>query len=66
MTFDIIGQPKQYTKGDTEINYIGGLKKAHKVIRNELQMISIEAIFMNIAFKTNRSENQRETRRAKR
>lgn len=45
---------------------IGGLNKAHKVIKGREALERIEDAFMAISFKANRSVNQCNERRAKR
>lgn len=60
-------QPKQYSKIPTDTSSIGGLNKAHRVIRINN---SLESTFCQIAskikFKENRAELQRNNRKANR
>lgn len=44
----------------------GGTAKTNRIISNAEKMTAIEDEFMNIAFKSNRADAQREGRRAKR
>ncbi len=57
---------KTHARGKHEPKKIGGLNKANKAIRTQQAIEEIENIFMNISFKVNRSDNQKENRRAKR
>lgn len=53
-------------KGVTEIKVNGNIHKVNKLIAHNEMMAKIEDEFMSLAFKSNRSELQRENRRAKR
>ena len=48
------------------VTKIGGLNKANNCIRIQAKRDIMEDVFMRIAFKSNRAESQRESRRAKR
>ena len=49
-----------------EVTKVGGLTKTHRIISTRERRDRIEEQFMNISFKANRSDAQREARRAKR
>ena len=54
-------------KQDSErVTKIGKLNKANNCIRIQEKRDIMEDVFMRIAFKSNRAESQRESRRAKR
>lgn len=49
-----------------QVQSLGGLNKANRIVKMTGKKEAVENAFMNIAFKANRSDQQREARRAKR
>ena len=61
--------PTEFSKGlykDNCKKIGGGTAKTNHIISNQEKMEAIENEFMNIAFKSNRADGQRDDRRAKR
>lgn len=56
----------QINQDADRIKKIGKLHKANNCIRIQAKRDIMEDVFMRIAFKSNRAESQRESRRAKR
>lgn len=55
-----------YSKGSNEPKQVRNVSATNRVIRISNALRCVESEFMSFAYKINRSENQREQRRAKR
>lgn len=64
----IAPKPQEFTSGlyTNNCTKIGGVNKGNRIVTGRQRLESIENEFMAIAFKSNRAEDQREERRAKR
>lgn len=57
---------RQFKRSKTEIDSIGGTKRTNRIIVNRSMNDRIEEQFMDISFKANRSEKQKNNRKLKR
>ena len=58
--------PEYKTGLKTDCTKLGGLNKSHRIINTRANLEAIEAEFMRISLKANRTDKQREERRNKR
>lgn len=70
MNNNLYTQPIEYNSqraySNTRQTNIGGINKSAKIIRMRKANDAIEELFMNISFKANRADEQRNSRLAKR